>query len=96
MEVRVQRGSPLSPLMLLLYIEILIREGSSHFGSTDDILILAVGNIKSKAIAVVQEENEKLVSLGNASMMDFYPTKLDILVVTRGLNKKLNSLGFPV
>nr|CCA28121.1 hypothetical protein SS1G_12417 [Albugo laibachii Nc14] len=98
LECGVPQGSPLSPLLFLLYIAVLVQdEGKNNrFGYADDISILVVGSTASEAVAAAQEEVNKLVHLANENMIDFDPAKSELLVIGGGPKKKLDTSGLSI
>ena len=98
LECGVPQGSPLSPLLFLLYIAVLVQDEAKNnrFGYADDISILAVGSTASEAVAAAQEEVDKLVHLANENMIDFDPAKPELLIIGGGPKKKLDTAGLSI
>ncbi|KAI0991065.1 hypothetical protein K3495_g17122 [Podosphaera aphanis] len=76
-ECGVPQGSPISPLLFLLYIAILIQEGNkdNKFGYADDIAVLGRGSTAAEAVANAQAEVERLIQLANEHEIYFDPAK---------------------
>ncbi|KAI0997565.1 hypothetical protein K3495_g10621 [Podosphaera aphanis] len=94
-ECGVPQGSPLSPLLFLLYIAILVQDGNkdNNFGYADDIAVLSTGSTAAEAVANAQAEVENLVRLANEHKISFDSAKSDLLVIGGGPKKKMDTAG---
>ncbi|KAI0997207.1 hypothetical protein K3495_g10978 [Podosphaera aphanis] len=92
------QGSPISPLLFLLYIELLIQEGSkdNKFGFADDIAVLGRGSTAAEAVANAQMEVEMLIQLANEHEINSDPAKSDLLVIGGGPKKLLDTAGLVI
>ncbi|KAM4059868.1 reverse transcriptase (RNA-dependent DNA polymerase) [Hirsutella rhossiliensis] len=83
--VRAATGSPVSPILFLLYTEPIYRLGSSkgRFGYADDTAILCVGDSLDETSAEASHHVRELVSWGAANGISFDPEKTEVMHFSR-------------
>ncbi|KAM4062478.1 reverse transcriptase (RNA-dependent DNA polymerase) [Hirsutella rhossiliensis] len=79
------QGSPVSPILFLLYTESIYRLGSSkgRFGYADDTAILCVGDSLDETSAEASHHVRELVSWGAANRISFDPEKTEVMHFSR-------------
>ncbi|XP_044714695.1 reverse transcriptase (RNA-dependent DNA polymerase) domain-containing protein [Hirsutella rhossiliensis] len=79
------QGSPVSPILFLLYTEPIYRLGSSkgRFGYADDTAILCVGDSLDETSAEASHHVRELVSWGAANGISFDPEKTEVMHFSR-------------
>lgn len=97
-ECSVPQGLPLSPLLFMLYISILLEDGTPNcrFGYADNIAIVRVGKSPSEAVEAVQVEVDRIVQLALLHMIRFDPSRSELLIIGGGPKKKLDSSNLTV
>ncbi|XP_044715319.1 reverse transcriptase (RNA-dependent DNA polymerase) domain-containing protein [Hirsutella rhossiliensis] len=88
------QGSPVSPILFLLYTEPIYRQGSSkgRFGYADDTAILCVGNSLDETSAEASHLVGELVSWGAANGISFDPEKTEVMHFSRTTPKTAPSV----
>ncbi|KJZ70477.1 hypothetical protein HIM_10149 [Hirsutella minnesotensis 3608] len=79
------QGSPVSPILFLLYTEPIYRLGNSkgRFGYADDTAILCVGDSLDETSAEASHHVRELLSWGAANGISFDPDKTDVMHFSR-------------
>ncbi|KJZ68765.1 hypothetical protein HIM_11849 [Hirsutella minnesotensis 3608] len=79
------QGSPVSPILFLLYTEPVYRLGNAQgrFGYADDTAILRVGNSLDETSAEASHHVRELVSWGAANGIAFDPEKTEVMHFSR-------------
>ncbi|KJZ69944.1 hypothetical protein HIM_10667 [Hirsutella minnesotensis 3608] len=75
------QGSPVSPILFLLYTEPIYRLGNSkgRFGYADDTAILCVGDSLDETLAEASHHVRELLSWGAANGISFDPDKTEVM-----------------
>ncbi|KJZ69554.1 hypothetical protein HIM_11047 [Hirsutella minnesotensis 3608] len=79
------QGSPVSPILFLLYTEPIYRLGNSkgRFGYADDTAILCVGDSLDETSAEASHHVRELLSWGAANGISFDPDKTEVIHFSR-------------
>ncbi|KJZ69074.1 hypothetical protein HIM_11543 [Hirsutella minnesotensis 3608] len=79
------QGSPVSPILFLLYTEPIYRLGNSEgrFGYADDTAILCVGDSLDETSAEASHHIRELLSWGAANGISFDPEKTEVMHFSR-------------
>lgn len=82
----------------MLYIATLISDGTINcrFGYADDLAIIRIGKNACEAVKAVQEEVEKIIQLASTQMINFDPSKSELLIFGGGTKKKLDTSNLTV
>lgn len=88
------QGSPISPIIFMLYLSPLLRLGEEdrRFGYADDVATLATGTTAASAAQRLQKEIDLSLSWGAANMISFDPAKAELILFYR---KDEQVLDFP-
>ncbi|RAL60867.1 hypothetical protein DID88_010191 [Monilinia fructigena] len=87
-ESRVQcgtpQGSPLSPVLYMLYLaELLNQDQALRFGYADDIALYRVGKTLEDNIKAITRDVQQIEAWGSANKVAFAPEKLEMMHFTR-------------
>ncbi|RAL59630.1 hypothetical protein DID88_006489 [Monilinia fructigena] len=87
-ESRVQcgtpQGSPLSPVLYMLYLaELLIQDQALRFGYADDIALYRIGNTLEENVTAITQDVRRIEAWGLANKVAFAPEKLEMMHFTR-------------
>ncbi|KAF6515471.1 hypothetical protein HZS61_005377 [Fusarium oxysporum f. sp. conglutinans] len=79
------QGSPVSPILFLLYTEPIYRLGNpqGRFGYADDTAILSVGDTVEETSTIVSSSVEEMVHWGAANGVSFDPKKTEVMHFSR-------------
>ncbi|EDO03066.1 hypothetical protein SS1G_05545 [Sclerotinia sclerotiorum 1980 UF-70] len=78
------QGSPLSPILYMLYLaELLNRDKDTQFGYADDISIFHCSKDFSTNAKVLQRRVRKIIKWGEDNKISFAPEKFELLHITR-------------
>jgi ribonuclease HI len=79
------QGSPVSPVLFLLYTEPIYRLGKaqSRFGYADDTAILCIGDSLDATAAEATQRIDELVDWGAANGVSFDPAKTEVMHFSR-------------
>ncbi|RAL60926.1 hypothetical protein DID88_010251 [Monilinia fructigena] len=87
-ESRVQcgtpQGSPLSPVLYMLYLaELLNQDQALRFGYADDIALYRIGNTLEENVTAITQDVRRIEAWGLANKVAFAPEKLEMMHFTR-------------
>jgi ribonuclease HI len=79
------QGSPVSPILFLLYTEPIYRLGNpqGRFGYADDTAILSVGDTVDETTAMASSSVDEMVRWGAANGVSFDPKKTEVMHFSR-------------
>ena len=82
------QGSPVSPVLFLLYTEPIYRLGCQigRFGYADDTALLRVGHTLEETARLATQDIDELMAWGAANGVSFDPDKTDVIHFTRRMN----------
>ncbi|RKK51436.1 hypothetical protein BFJ69_g17940 [Fusarium oxysporum] len=80
------QGSPVSPILFLLYTEPIYRLGNpqGRFGYADDTAILSIGDTVDETSAMASSSVDEMVRWGAANGVSFDPKKTEVMHFSRG------------
>ncbi|PNP37022.1 hypothetical protein TGAMA5MH_11082 [Trichoderma gamsii] len=79
------QGSPISPIIFMLYLSPLLRLGNEdrRFGYADDVSTLATGTTPASVAQRLQKEINLSLNWGAANMISFDPAKAELILFYR-------------
>ena len=85
------QGSPISPILFLLYVEKVVRApGATHrYDYADDIASLYVRNDPAAALKALQADYPRMLELGKEANCPFSPEKTEVVIFTRKKKKNI-------
>lgn len=87
------QGSPLSPILYMLYLaELLNQNEQFRFGYADDIALYRVGNTLDDNIELLQEDVGQILAWGEENKIFFAPEKMEMIHFHGGRNEEAPSL----
>ena len=91
LECGLPQGSPLSPLLFLLYIAEVVGSSQWRLGYADDVSILGIGKTQEEAAAAAQKEVDEVMDWAGENAVTFDPTKAEAIYFlgTRAKNRDL-------
>jgi hypothetical protein len=80
------QGSPVSPILFLLYTEPIYRLGNpqGRFGYADDTAILSIGDTVDESAAMASSAIAEIVHWGAENGVSFDPKKTEVMHFSRG------------
>ena len=86
----VPQGSPVSPVLFMLYLERLLKLGDARtkFGYADDIAILRTGISENDIAAALAEDVENALRWGESNAVTFDPKKCELIHFSRKAKQK--------
>ena len=95
-DTRIPQGSPISPILFLIYIRDLFPSLATRvFSYIDDIALVASSASLKKNTQILQREATKLFELGSNSAIEFDLAKTELLHFTTSKKAKTTSLLLP-
>ncbi|KAL1971403.1 hypothetical protein VTN31DRAFT_2379 [Thermomyces dupontii] len=78
------QGSPLSPVLFMLYMAELLQKDTSHFfGYADDVCILRTSRSLEDNCGLLATDISRILEWGNSNKVAFAPEKLEAIHLTR-------------
>lgn len=85
------QGSPLSPILFLIYLaEVLIHDTEHRFEYADDLCIYRVGHTLEGNSALLGQDLQQILNWGMANKVSFDPEKSELMHFTRANDHTLN------
>ncbi|RAL60648.1 hypothetical protein DID88_009966 [Monilinia fructigena] len=82
--MRPPQGSPLSPVLYMLYLaELLNQDQALRFGYADDIALYRIGNTLEENVTAITQDVRRIEAWGLANKVAFAPEKLEMMHFTR-------------
>lgn len=79
------QGSPLSPVLYMIYLAELLHQDSKHrFGYADDIALYRTSHSLERNIALLEQDVKSIIQWGEDNKTYFAPEKLEIIHFARG------------
>lgn len=91
------QGSPISPILFLLYVEKVARTpGATHrYNYADDIGSLYIRSDPAAALKALQADYPKMLRLGEEANCPFSPEKTEAMIFTRKKKKNIPDIVLP-
>lgn len=84
MECGTPQGSPLSPVLYMLYLAELLKQDPEHrFGYADDIAVFRTGPTLESNIEILEQEIKSIIQWGEENKVFFAPEKLEMIHFNR-------------
>lgn len=78
------QGSPLSPVLYMLYLaELLLQDTTLRFGYADDLCLYRVNDSLNQNVAELAVDIQSIIDYGDANKIFFAPEKLEMIHLTR-------------
>lgn len=78
------QGSPLSPVLYMLYLaELLAQDTTLRFGYADDICMYRASNTLDENVAALAKDVQSIIDYGNDNKIFFAPEKLEMIHLTK-------------
>lgn len=82
------QGSPLSPILYLLYLaELLMQDPTLRFGYADDLCLYRCTKSLQQNVELLAKDVQGILDYGNANKIFFAPEKLEMIHLTRKANR---------
>ena len=82
------QGSPLSPILYMLYLSTLLSQDTRlRFGYADDICIYRIGRTLSQTTDRIAQDVRDILTWGDTNKIAFAPDKLELIHFSRKRNK---------
>lgn len=79
------QGSPLSPVIYMLYLaELLQQDSQLRFGYADDIALYRISNSLDRNIELLQRDVEEVITWGEENKIFFAPEKMEMIHIHSG------------